>query len=108
LDSHISHWSFPEQVAPPIVEPVAIEVKQSVAPGEKTARQPRELSEVELVDRPSYAVAPSCATQPIGVRKELEILDDREIAVERKLLGDITEPLAGGGARAAEVDAGYA
>ena len=57
---------------------------------------------------PVDAFAPPRAAQPIGARKEIEILDDRQIAIERKLLGDITEPLASRRTRGMEIDASHA
>src|ERR1700751_4995738 len=78
-----------------------------IAPGEEAARLAHEWFELELLQRPGDAVAPAHPTQPIGARKELEVLDDRQIAVERKLLGDITELLPGGSASRVKVEASH-
>src|SRR5216683_3992952 len=78
-----------------------------IAPGEEAARLAHERFELELLQRPGNALTPSCAAQSIGARKEIEILDYRQIAIERKLLGDITELLAGGRACAVKIDASY-
>ena len=78
-----------------------------VAPGQQAARLAHERFELELLQRPGDALTPSRAAQPVGARKEFEILDNRQIAIERKLLCDITEPLASGSARAVKVDASH-
>src|SRR5580704_9663310 len=78
-----------------------------IAPGEETARLAHERCELELLQRPGYTLTPSSAAQPIGARKEIEILGYRQIAIEREFLGDITELLAGGSARSVKIDTGY-
>src|SRR5260370_36431263 len=70
-----------------------------IAPGEEAARLAHERFELELLQRPGNTLTPSSAAQPIGACKAIEILGYRQVAIERKLLGDITALRAGRPAR---------
>ena len=46
--------------------------------------------------------------QPIGAGKELEVFADRQLAIERELLGDVADALPGRGAGMVQIDSGHA
>src|SRR5580704_705856 len=62
------------------------------------------LVQVELAEGPFDAIPLAAAAEAVGAAEEIEVLDDRELAVKRKLLGDITNLLPGRGPRGVQID----
>src|SRR6266545_5240921 len=72
------------------------------------ARQVGERTELELFQSPVDALLFSLAAQVICAGEKFEIFTDRQLAIERKLLRDVTDSLTRRGARAPEIHAGDA
>src|SRR4029453_3441680 len=73
-----------------------------------SARQVGERAKLEPLQCPSDALLFALATQAIRAGKKFQVFTDRKLAIERKLLGDITDALTCRGAGSPEIHAGNA